>query len=125
MNEKWAAAKGKNVDDELGGYNAIAAVIWNDIQKHQAIAHDDESPLNLRRSILEQLTYDSRTAFAALWMLIAGNDMIPKLDEDFGKWERPEINLEFDHRGMFKKMVGGVFLYEGGESKSAPSGTST
>ena len=49
--------------------------------------------------------------------------MMPKLSEAFSSWKRPEINLEFDHRGVFKEMCGSTFFYEGGESKLAFTGT--
>jgi len=49
--------------------------------------------------------------------------MEPKLSQPFTSWKRPEINLEFDHRGAFKELPNIRFFYEGGESKLSFNGT--
>ena len=89
------------------GYKETLDIISRDLHDHQFLLSKDEPILKVVDSISERLKYrQSRTAFAALLFLIDCGCMMPKLSEPFSSWERPEINLEFDHKGTFKEMSG-------------------
>ena len=79
--------------------------LYSDLDEHRYIADNKR----VERGIELLKFRQSRTALAAVLFLIDDGTMIPKLFEDFSSWKRPEIDLEFDHQGTFKKYVGQHF----------------
>lgn len=99
-------------DAEGIGYKETLNVISNDLDNNRLLRSDDPGAI---KSLTEPLKYrQSRIAFAAVLFLIDDGEMEPKLALPFKVWKRPEINIEFDHKGTYKEMWGKMFLYEGG-----------
>jgi hypothetical protein len=78
-----------------------------------------------RSRICERLKYvDSHLCLCSYWMLIAGPLFQPRGD-DFGSWNWPLMDMEFDHQGRFDQIPVNQIFYSGGESKFSFNCTST
>lgn len=67
---------------------------------------------------------DTRMAFVLLWILLE-EDRLQKRGLRFTDWNIPCLGLEIDHSGRFRLLPTGEVYYEGGETKSAPTGRRT
>ena len=99
-------------------FAATAQIMADRIQQH--VAYEAmESVDQMKRAILEKLRHqDSQLALAALFFLVDYEQLAPRnKDVPFSNWQWPSLEIEWDMRGTFKKLVGKKVLYEGGEAK--------
>lgn len=123
---RWIAAA-RRTPDLLGhGYLQTHSGLASAIKEHRLAFHDDVSTvssLSAMAYLSSRLLYqDSQVALAALWMLLEGDKLAPQVGALFRDWEWPQCDLEFDHIGLFVRNPGGLYSYEGGESKFDISG---
>jgi hypothetical protein len=81
-----------------------------------------------RGMFIKMLRLDPKLGLAVLWFMTShgDNDLEPREDLAFRKWNLPHLTLQFDHAGGFREVFAhstSIWHYEASESKSSDTGT--
>jgi hypothetical protein len=83
------------------------------------LSYGDRTVEIQKMALIHDLQKNDDLALMMAWFAIDGASYFPNAANEFRTWNMPSPTLEFDHKGVFRRVATNAYLYEGGESKAS------